>query len=110
MPRVASRTLTGMLFCVLLALTNYVWAEGAAGPLYKANCLVCHAVDGSGNSPSGKALKAKDLRSDEVQKKSDAELADGIAKGQGKMPPFGKKLKEEQIQQLVSYVRQLAKK
>jgi mono/diheme cytochrome c family protein len=93
----------------VLALPNHVWAEGDAGPLYKANCVVCHAADGSGNSPSGKALKAKDLRSDEVQKKSDAELADGITKGQGKMPPFGKKLKAEQIQQLVSYVRQLAK-
>lgn len=110
MLRIASRDLTGILLCLMLALPNYVWAEGDAAPLYKANCAVCHAVDGSGNSPSGKALKAKDLRSDEVQKKSDAELADGITKGQGKMPPFGKKLKSEQIQQLVSYVRQLAKK
>jgi mono/diheme cytochrome c family protein len=109
MLRGASRNLAVALFCVVLALSSYVWAEGVAAPLYKANCVVCHAADGSGNSPSGKALKAKDLRSDEVQKKSDAELADGIAKGQGKMPAFGKKLKPEQIQQLVSYVRQLAK-
>ena len=110
MPRIALRNVTGILFCVVLAVPNCLWAEGDSAQLYKTNCLVCHAADGSGNSPSGKALKAKDLRSDEVQKKSDAELADGIAKGQGKMPPFGKKLKPEQIQQLVSYVRQLAKK
>jgi cytochrome c6 len=110
MRRIAFRNSPGLLFCLVLALPNHVWAEGDAGPLYKANCVVCHAADGSGNSPSGKALKAKDLRSDEVQKKSDAELADGITKGQGKMPAFGKKLKPEQIQQLVSYVRQLAKK
>jgi mono/diheme cytochrome c family protein len=110
MRRTAFRNSTGLLFCLVLGLPNRVWAEGDAAQLYKANCVVCHAADGSGNSPSGKALKAKDLRSDEVQKKSDAELADGITKGQGKMPPFGKKLKPEQIQQLVSYVRQLAKK
>src|SRR5713101_10063346 len=99
-----------MMFCLALAFPFCLRAEGDAAKLYKANCAVCHAADGSGNSPSGKALKAKDLRSDEVQKKSDAELADGITKGQGKMPPFGKKLKPEQIQQLVSYVRQLAKR
>jgi cytochrome c6 len=110
MPRIALRNLTGILFCLVLALSSYVWAEGDSAQLYKTNCSVCHAADGSGNSPSGKALKAKDLRSDEVQKKSDAELAEGITKGQGKMPPFGKKLKAEQIEQLVSYVRQLAKK
>ena len=110
MLRVALRNFAGNLFCLVLALPNYLWAEGDAAPIYKANCVVCHAADGSGNSPSGKALKAKDLRSDEVQKKSDAELVDGITKGQGKMPAFGKKLTPEQIQQLVSYVRRLAKK
>lgn len=108
MPRV--RVSSSILLALGLANPGYLHAEGDAAPLYKANCVVCHGADGSGNSPSGKALKAKDLRSDEVQKKSDAELADGITKGQGKMPPFGKKLKQQQIQQLVSYVRQLAKK
>lgn len=110
MPRIAFRNSTAILFCLVLALPNIVWAEGDTAQLYKANCAVCHAADGSGNSPSGKALKSKDLRADEAQKKSDAELADFITKGQGKMPPFGKKLKPEQIQQLVSYVRQLGKK
>jgi len=110
MPRINLRNLTGILFCLVLALSNAAWPEGDPSPLYKTNCAMCHAADGSGNSPSGKALKAKDLRSDEVQKKSDAELVEAISKGQGKMPAFGKKLKAEQIQQLVSYVRQLAKK
>jgi mono/diheme cytochrome c family protein len=109
MLRIALRNPTGIMFCLVLALANTAWAEVDSAQLYKTNCAMCHAADGSGNSPSGKALKAKDLRSDEVQKKSDAELIDGISKGQGKMPAFGKKLKPEQIQQLVSYVRQLAK-
>src|SRR3984893_3109414 len=108
--RVASRNLTGILFCLLLALPDYVWAEGDAAPLYKANCVVCHAVDGSGNSPSGKALKAKDLRSDEVQKKSDAELTETITKGRGKMPAFGPKFSPDLIKSLVAYIRALAKK
>ena|ERR1700693_277209 len=110
MQRTTASVSSGIVLCLSLALPGSLLAEGDPAQLYKANCLVCHAADGSGNSPSGKALKAKDLRSDEVQKKSDGELADLITKGQGKMPPFGKKLKPEQIQQLVSYVRQLGKK
>ncbi len=102
MQRSAIRISSSMMFCLALAFPCYLRAEGDAAKLYKANCAVCHAADGSGNTSSGKALKAKDLRSDEVQKKSDAELAEITTKGQ--------KLKPEQIQALVSYIRQLGKK
>ena len=110
MQRSAIRISSSMMFCLALAFPCYLRAEGDAAKLYKANCAVCQAADGSGNTSSGKALKAKDLRSDEVQKKSDAELAEITTKGQGKMPAFGQKLKPEQIQALVSYIRQLGKK
>ena len=71
---------------------------------------MCHGEDGSGNTPSGKALKAKDLRSEETQKKSDADLTEVITKGRNKMPAFGQKLKPEQIQQVVGYIHHLSKK
>ena len=74
------------------------------------NCVLCHAADGSGSSPSGKALKAKDLGSAEVQKNTDEQLTETITAGKGKMPAFGKKLKPEDIKQLVAYVRSLTKK
>jgi mono/diheme cytochrome c family protein len=77
--------------------------------MYKANCVLCHAPDGSGSSVSGKALKAKDLRLDEVQKKSDVELVEVIAQGKGKMPAFGKKLKPDEVKQLVAFIRALPK-
>lgn len=93
-----------------LALPNAVRAQGDAAKLYKTHCVLCHAADGSGSSPSGKALKAKDLRSDEIQKKSDAELAELITQGKGKMPAFGQKLKPDDIKQLVAYIRALPKK
>lgn len=83
--------------------------EDAVG-VFKKNCVLCHAADGSGNSPSGKALKAKDLRSAEVQKQTDAELTDVISKGRGKMPAFAGKLSSETIKSLVAYIRQIAKK
>ena len=60
--------------------------------------------------PSGKALKAQDLRSELIQKKTDDELVAVITNGKGKMPAFGKKLKPDQIAQLVAYIRALPKK
>jgi mono/diheme cytochrome c family protein len=42
-----------------------------------------------------------------VQKQSDAELTDTITKGKDKMPPFGEKLKPEEIKELVAYIRTL---
>ncbi len=60
--------------------------------------------------PSGKAMKAKDLKSSEVQGKSDAELAGFITQGKDKMPAFGKKLKPDDINQLVAYTREMAAK
>lgn len=99
-----------LISLTILALPDPARAQGDAAKLYKTHCVLCHAADGSGSSPSGKALKAKDLRSDEIQKKSDAELAELIAQGKGKMPAFGQKLKPDDIKQLVAYIRTLPKR
>jgi mono/diheme cytochrome c family protein len=93
-----------------LVLPASLRAQSDADKIYNAKCALCHAADGSGSSPTGKALKAKDLKSDEVQKGSDADLETVITNGRGKMPAFGKKLKPEEIKMMVSYVRGLAKK
>ena len=101
----------GMLIALLtLALPGLLRAQSDADKIFKTSCVLCHAADGSGSSPTGKALKAKDLRSDEVQKVSDADLAAVITNGRGKMPAFGKKLKPEDITALVQYIRGLPKK
>jgi mono/diheme cytochrome c family protein len=95
---------------LVFVVSPVVRADGDAAKLYKTNCVLCHAADGSGSSPSGKALKAKDLGSSDVQKDTDAQITEALTKGKGKMPAFGAKLKPEDIQQLVAYVRTLAKK
>jgi mono/diheme cytochrome c family protein len=95
---------------IVLVVPSTVGAQTDAAKVFKTNCTLCHGADGSGNTATGKAVKAKDLRSDEVQKKSDAALADFITKGQGKMPAFGSKLSADAIKSLVAYIRQLPKK
>ncbi len=83
---------------------------GEGESTYKAKCAVCHAADGSGNTPMGKKMKLRDLGSREVQKQSDAQLAEIIAKGKSPMPGYEKQLDKKKIQQVVSYLRELGKK
>jgi cytochrome c6 len=99
-----------LVFLATLVFATALRAQADADKIFKTNCVLCHAADGSGSSPTGKALKAKDLKSEEVQKVSDTDLAAVITNGKGKMPAFGKKLKPEDITALVQYVRGLAKK
>jgi mono/diheme cytochrome c family protein len=93
-------------FCIARATPP----QGSAEKEYKANCVTCHSLDGSGSSPAGKALKAKDLKSPEVQSATDADLTAVITNGNGKMPAFGKKLSADVIKGLVAYIRSFAKK
>lgn len=94
----------------LFALSSVTRADDAAS-LYKTKCAVCHAPDGSGGTVMGKKLGAKDLRSDEIQKKTDADLNGVITNGMGKtMPAYKGKLTGDQIKQLVAFIRDLGKK
>ena len=103
------------LFLVLLAALALIVAlpAMAAGPdgaaLYKTKCASCHGADGSGQTPAGKAMKVRDLRSDEVQKQTDLQLTDVIAGGKGKMPGYGKTLSTAEIQALIAHIRTLKK-
>ena len=81
-----------------------------AAATYKAKCAGCHGADGSGSTAAGKALKARDLRSAEVQGQSDAQLLAIIAKGKGKMPGFEKSLGADTCKALVAHIRKLGGK
>jgi cytochrome c6 len=99
-----------LLLALVLVVAAPSQAQDAAG-LYKAKCVVCHSDDGSGSGATGKQLGAKDLRSDDVQKQTDAQLNDSITNGMGKkMPAYKGKLTDDQIKGLVAYIRDLAKK
>ena len=75
--------------------------------VYKAKCQACHAVDGSGNTPMGKKLNARDFKLPEVQKETDAELMAITKKGKNKMPGFEGKVTATQLKELVGYIRGL---
>jgi mono/diheme cytochrome c family protein len=76
----------------------------------KVKCAVCHGEDGSGNTPNGKRTNTPDLRTPEVQKKSDGELRGEIEKGHARMPAFSRSLTPQEVTRLVYYIRSIALK
>jgi mono/diheme cytochrome c family protein len=92
----------------LIASSSLASAQTDAAKLYQGKCVACHGADGSG-SAIGKNLGAHDFHSPEVQKQSDAQLAEAIAKGRGKMPSYEKSLGADDIKALVAFLRALGK-
>jgi len=94
----------------LLAMPRTASAQSDAQKLYDKTCAQCHGPDGSGNTTVGKAVGAKDLRSAEAKKLTDAEITKQISEGKGNMPPFGGTLNKAQIESLIPIVREFSKK
>ena len=95
---------------LMIALAPGAVAQNApAKDVFASKCAICHGPDGSAQSAMGKSLKIRDFHSADVQQQTDADLKTVITKGKGKMPTFGGKLKPEQIDQLVGYIREIGK-
>ena len=90
----------------MLVFTIPSRAEDVAA-LYKAKCAVCHGADGKGDTAAGKKMGVKDFHSPEIVKAKDAELVEVTIKGKNKMPGYDKKLTEDQIKELIKYIRSL---
>lgn len=76
---------------------------------FDAKCAMCHGKDGKGQTAMGKANNLKDLGSGEVQNMKDSELQNLIESGKGKMPAYKGKLNDEQLEQVVAYIRTFKK-
>jgi cytochrome c6 len=98
--------LVALLACGLIAVCSSPAMAQDAAATYKAKCAMCHGPDGKGGK-----MGTKDFASPEVSGMSDAQLTEAVTKGKPpKMPAYEGKLKENEIKDLVAYVRGLAKK
>jgi cytochrome c551 len=70
-------------------------------------CSACHQETGEGGPVKieGKTLKVPSLKEGHALKHTDEEFAKQISKGGDGMPPFKDKLTEEQINNLVKFIR-----
>ncbi len=83
---------------------------GSAAELYAKYCASCHGKDGQSKTLKAKANHARNLTDAEWQERvSEERIFNSIMNGKGKMPGYGKKLSEQEIELLVAYVRGLRK-
>ena len=80
------------------------------GDLFRTNCARCHGADGRGDTPLGHTYKTPDFTDTAWWQShsnitSTRSLRSIVARGNGGMPAFQKKLKRSEINLLVSYVR-----
>jgi cytochrome c551 len=97
------RTVLLVALLISLALSNIAFAQSGAD-VYKTKCAMCHGPDGKKENP-GMGVKA--LTSPDIQAKSEADLITSVSKGKGKMPAYAGKLTDDQIKQVVAYVKTL---
>jgi mono/diheme cytochrome c family protein len=88
-------------------------AEGVPSKTaFKGKCASCHGQDGKGSASMAKMFKvevsALDLTGKGTLAKKDEDLAAAIAKGRGKMPAYGEKLKADEVKGLVALIRGFA--
>lgn len=100
--------ITGMILLgASFAMSALAQQSGEA--TYKAKCAMCHGADGTGNTPVGKSMKLRSLKSPEDVKATDAELFKQTKEGVGKMQGYAGKLTDAQIKDVVAHIRALQK-
>ncbi len=107
------RILGALVFCAIAAAGVVLFAaDQHPSALFLEYCVKCHGQDGTGNTPKGKQLMARDFTDAEWQSsKKDDQLIKQVTQGSEDMPAFGKKLTKDQIESLVKNdVRGFAKK
>lgn len=84
----------------------------AGKKIYDKYCLYCHGKKGAGDGPSAKTLvisPAKFTDKARMEKQSDGALAWKILNGRGAMPSWAPVLQEDQIWNVINYIRQFSK-
>jgi cytochrome c6 len=110
-----------MVVVLALGLSSVIWLGGAralnaaetpkdAATIFNKECSSCHGKDGRAKTMKAKFNGAKDLTKPGWQENtSDEHIFNVVTNGHGKMPAYGKKLSQAEIESLVSYIRRLKK-
>lgn len=117
-------SVTGALIVICLVLTSLSpgYSQGSAtmknsqqtelnaSILFEKHCDTCHGKDGRAKTFKAKFNHARNLTDPKWQAEAtDERIFNSITNGKGKMPAWGKKLSEAQVNALVAYVRTLKK-
>jgi mono/diheme cytochrome c family protein len=112
--RMCILALAGVLFLVTIARESRGDNPRPASQTYRRYCISCHGNDGKGKTSKGRFSHARDLTDVQWQDDvSDERIFNSIMNGRnvrGNMPAFSDKLKENDVDSLVSFVRGLKAK
>ena len=109
------KTLLSLLAAAAVLAAAPIAFAADAKEVFDKSCAACHGKDGKGDTPAGKKLKVKDYTDAKVQAElKDEEMIKAIKEGikdgdKTKMKGFGDKLTDEEIKQLIAYVRSFKK-
>lgn len=95
----------------LIHTVGVMQRPAASKEVYQRLCVPCHGAEGEGDGVAAIALnpKPRDFTSSEFTGEfTDEQLAVSITSGKGVMPSFGAMLTQEQVTQLVEYIRSFA--
>jgi mono/diheme cytochrome c family protein len=106
---VRARLKCAVVVGMMVSIAAPVFGQDSGADIYKLKCAMCHAVDGTANTPAGKAFKAASFSDPAVVKISDADRTVVVKNGKNKMPVFGDKLSADQITAVLGYIRTLEK-
>ena len=83
-----------------------------AKKLYGIDCAMCHGANGNGKGDMASDMKnvTDFINPDALKNRTDGELFYVIRHGKNEMPPEGDRAKDDDIWNLVNYIRSLAKK
>jgi mono/diheme cytochrome c family protein len=83
-----------------------------AKAIYAKNCEGCHGPTAEGGlaKVDNKQIKVPSLKSDHAIKHPDEKLTKMITNGEEEMPAFKDKLSQDEINQMVRYIRQVVQK
>jgi mono/diheme cytochrome c family protein len=108
----ASKAVVVLIGVVAVILTAMPLSAADIGQqIYTENCASCHGSNGSGKTAYAKKVPTPDLRSKEVQQRSDDELYLTVARGVGHVNyPHGYEMRgmsKDKILAVIQYVRTL---
>jgi len=97
-----------ILLAAFIAVLAFAQAPGE--DTYKAKCAMwCHGADGLAATPMGKSMKILSFKDPKLLKASDAQLFASTKNGKDAMKGYGGKLTDQQIKDVVAYIRTLQK-
>jgi cytochrome c oxidase cbb3-type subunit III len=105
--------------CCSFSLSSWLLAAEKTAVLFQELCAVCHGFGGKGDGPSARGLEPKpaDFTNCQAMAKDSDEVLLKIIKGGGQsvgrstvMPVWGDALSDQQIRELVKFIRGLCKK